>query len=214
MVLQGDTLTFYNTGVHLQYHVSTCANYFNDQQMPCQTKTGMILLKDVDQMEHVDIKPYCLELEVNGRQYLVVLQIDGELNEWQDDVYMHSAGGAVSQPYGFTHIGYVGWEACGGLRVAGQMAQAVLKHLGSIGFWNSYTSCVSCVISALVRTLARKLSHVISTPLISCGHSDALQVSTAMRVHPDLSTILGFSLMITRFHPATPSSTHLIPAHH
>ena len=89
----------------------------------------MILLKDVDRIERVDTKPYCLELEANGRRYLVALQSDGELYEWQDDVYVRSAGGAVSQPYGFTHVGHVGWESGGGLRVAGQTAQAVAREL-------------------------------------------------------------------------------------
>lgn len=98
-------------------------------QTPRRTKTGVILLRDVDRIERVDAKPYCLELEANGRRYLVALQSDGELYEWQDDVYVRSAGGTVSQPYGFAHVGHVGWEAGGGLRVTGQTAQAVAREL-------------------------------------------------------------------------------------
>jgi hypothetical protein len=112
MVLQDDTLTFYTTGVRLRLRVPTNLIVL---QTPRRTKTGLILLRDVDRIARVDAKPYCLELEANGRRYLVALQSDGELYELQDEVYVRSAGGTVSRPYGFAHVGHVGWEAGGGL---------------------------------------------------------------------------------------------------
>ncbi|KAF8332462.1 hypothetical protein F5887DRAFT_1077462 [Amanita rubescens] len=112
MVLQGDTLTFYNTGT------------------PRRIKTGVIQLKDVDRIERVDAKPYCLELEANGRRYLVALKSDGELYEWQDEVYVRSGSGGFSQPFGFAHVGHVGWDApSGGFTVVGATAQAAARLL-------------------------------------------------------------------------------------
>jgi hypothetical protein len=146
-------------------------------------------------MERVDIKLYCLELEANGRQYLVALQFDGELYEWQDDMYMRSAGGAVSQPYGFTHVGYVGWEARGGLRVARQTARAMLKlppaPCSCIALADIGLAACDCGRDIWVRMAGKAACK--EAPSSFPPHQFASQMAVVMhskspRVHPALST--------------------------
>jgi hypothetical protein len=57
----------------------------------------------------VDSKPYCLLLEAKERRYYLSFDNDGELYDWQEDVYSRSPLG-TGKPLGFIHNIHIGTE--------------------------------------------------------------------------------------------------------
>ncbi|KAJ9125151.1 hypothetical protein QFC22_000105 [Naganishia vaughanmartiniae] len=76
-----------------------------------QTPSSMIQLKDISDIQRVDLKPFCLEVEANGK---ATLKSDQELYEWQDDIYVRSPMLSVSGPTNFVHQVHVGFDAVSG----------------------------------------------------------------------------------------------------
>jgi len=73
------------------------------------TASYKIPLSQVSKIERVDSKPYCLLLEAKDRRYYLSFDNDGELYDWQEDVYSRSPLG-TGQPFGFIHNIHIGGE--------------------------------------------------------------------------------------------------------
>jgi len=71
---------------------------------------SVILLRDISNIERIDMKPYCLVLETKDRRYYLSLKSDEELYGWLDDVYSRSPLMGVSNPTNFVHKVHVGFD--------------------------------------------------------------------------------------------------------
>ena len=85
--------------------------YHSTQSSPPQS---IIPLKDITNIERVDLKPYCLLLETKDKRYHLALKNDEELYGWQDDVYSRSPSMGFSNPTNFTHKVHVGFDPISG----------------------------------------------------------------------------------------------------
>ncbi|GHJ85730.1 hypothetical protein NliqN6_2132 [Naganishia liquefaciens] len=79
-----------------------------------QTPSSMIQLKDISDIQRVDLKPFCLEVEANNKCTFIALKSDQELYEWQDLIYARSPMLSVSGPTNFVHQVHVGFDAVSG----------------------------------------------------------------------------------------------------
>ncbi|KAF9552088.1 Pkinase-domain-containing protein [Agrocybe pediades] len=75
---------------------------------------SIILLRDISNIERIDMKPYCLLLEVGNRRYFLAVKNDEELYGWLDDVYARSPLMGVSNPTNFVHKVHVGFDPVSG----------------------------------------------------------------------------------------------------
>ncbi|KAG1773703.1 Pkinase-domain-containing protein [Suillus placidus] len=75
---------------------------------------SVIPLKDITNIERVDLKPYCLLLETKDKRFLLALKNDEELYGWQDDVYSRSPLMGFSNPTNFVHKVHVGFDPISG----------------------------------------------------------------------------------------------------
>ncbi|KIJ64241.1 hypothetical protein HYDPIDRAFT_28677 [Hydnomerulius pinastri MD-312] len=75
---------------------------------------SVIPLKDITNIERVDLKPYCLLLETKDKRYHLALKNDEELYGWQDDIYSRSPLMGVSNPTNFVHKVHVGFDPISG----------------------------------------------------------------------------------------------------
>ncbi|PPQ96629.1 hypothetical protein CVT26_010668 [Gymnopilus dilepis] len=73
----------------------------------------VIWLRDISNVERIDMKPYCLLLESQGRRYFISLKNDEEVYGWLDDVYSRTLMGA-SNPTNFVHKVHVGFDPVSG----------------------------------------------------------------------------------------------------
>ncbi|KAG6830261.1 hypothetical protein H0H87_008651 [Tephrocybe sp. NHM501043] len=73
-----------------------------------------IPLDHITKIERVDLKPYCLLLQVKNRTYHLSFENDGELYDWQDDVYSRCPLIGVGNPSGFMHNVHVGFDQLSG----------------------------------------------------------------------------------------------------
>ncbi|KII83801.1 hypothetical protein PLICRDRAFT_180143 [Plicaturopsis crispa FD-325 SS-3] len=71
---------------------------------------SVIYLRDIANIERIDLKPYCLLLETKDKRYHLALKSDEELYGWQDDVYSRSPLMGVSNPTNFVHKVHVGFD--------------------------------------------------------------------------------------------------------
>ncbi|KAF9467025.1 hypothetical protein BDZ94DRAFT_97502 [Collybia nuda] len=73
-----------------------------------------IPLQYISKVERVDLKPFCLLLEVKlateKRQYYLSFKNDGELYDWHDDVYSRCPLVGGNNPSGFVHQVHVGFD--------------------------------------------------------------------------------------------------------
>ncbi|KAG6915634.1 hypothetical protein DXG01_010635 [Tephrocybe rancida] len=69
-----------------------------------------IPLDHITKIERVDLKPYCLLLQVKNRTYHLSFENDGELYDWQDDVYSRCPAIGVGNPSDFVHNVHVGFD--------------------------------------------------------------------------------------------------------
>ncbi|KAF8638148.1 hypothetical protein AX14_010224 [Amanita brunnescens Koide BX004] len=69
----------------------------------------IIYLRDISNIERIDLKPYCLLLESKDKRFYLSLKGDEELYGWQDDVYARTPMGA-SIPTNFVHKIHVGFD--------------------------------------------------------------------------------------------------------
>ncbi|KAF9477419.1 Pkinase-domain-containing protein [Pholiota conissans] len=75
---------------------------------------SVIFLRDIANIERIDMKPYCLLLEINQRRFFISLKNDEELYGWLDDVYSRSPLMGVSNPTNFVHKVHVGFDPVSG----------------------------------------------------------------------------------------------------
>ncbi|KAF8963248.1 kinase-like domain-containing protein [Flammula alnicola] len=75
---------------------------------------SVIWLRDISNIERIDMKPYCLLLETKDRRYFLSLKNDEELYGWLDDVYSRSPLMGVSNPTNFVHKVHVGFDPVSG----------------------------------------------------------------------------------------------------
>ncbi|KDR78111.1 hypothetical protein GALMADRAFT_224500 [Galerina marginata CBS 339.88] len=75
---------------------------------------SVIWLRDISNIERIDMKPYCLLLEAKDRKYFLSLKNDEELYGWLDDVYSRSPLMGVSNPTNFVHKVHVGFDPVSG----------------------------------------------------------------------------------------------------
>ncbi|RDB27310.1 Serine/threonine-protein kinase SKM1 [Hypsizygus marmoreus] len=74
-----------------------------------------IPLGNITKVERVDLKPYCLLLEAKGnRRYHLSFENDGELYDWQEDVYSRCPLIGGGNPFGFVHHVHVGFDPVSG----------------------------------------------------------------------------------------------------
>ncbi|KAF9643040.1 Pkinase-domain-containing protein [Thelephora ganbajun] len=72
--------------------------------------SGIISLRDITNIERIDLKPYCLLLETKDKRFHLSLKNDEELYGWQDDIYSRSPLMGVSNPTNFVHQVHVGFD--------------------------------------------------------------------------------------------------------
>ncbi|KAF8153857.1 hypothetical protein B0H34DRAFT_676757 [Crassisporium funariophilum] len=75
---------------------------------------SIIWLRDISNVERIDLKPYCLLLEANTRRFYLSLKSDEELYGWLDDIYSRSPLMGVSNPTNFVHKVHVGFDPVSG----------------------------------------------------------------------------------------------------
>ncbi|KXN85255.1 Serine/threonine-protein kinase CLA4 [Leucoagaricus sp. SymC.cos] len=75
---------------------------------------AVIWLRDISNVERVDLKPYCLFLETKDKKYWLSLKSDEETYGWQDDIYQRSPLMGVSNPTNFVHQVHVGFDSVTG----------------------------------------------------------------------------------------------------
>ncbi|KAG1751824.1 hypothetical protein EDB19DRAFT_1673839 [Suillus lakei] len=76
----------------------------------------VIPLKDITNIERVDLKPYCLLLETKDKRYHLALKNDEELYGWQDNVYSRSPLMGFSNPTNSVHKAHVGFDPISGVQ--------------------------------------------------------------------------------------------------
>ena len=117
LVLKEQTLSIHKSEVSVLYcpdlpHITirpvTAQQHFH----PLQTSSasGTINLRDITNIERIDLKPYCLLLETKDKRFHLSLKNDEELYGWQDDIYSRSPLMGVSNPTNFVHQVHVGFD--------------------------------------------------------------------------------------------------------
>ncbi|KAJ3206356.1 Protein kinase, partial [Entophlyctis luteolus] len=83
----------------------------------CETKqpSTIIFLKDVEQVQRSELKPYCFEIVTRDRSYFVACRSDEELYSWMDEVYQRSPLINISNPTNFVHQVHVGFDLSSGM---------------------------------------------------------------------------------------------------
>ncbi|KAJ3345736.1 Protein kinase [Entophlyctis luteolus] len=75
----------------------------------------IIFLKDVEQVQRSELKPYCFEIVTRDRSYFVACRSDEELYSWMDEVYQRSPLINISNPTNFVHQVHVGFDLSSGM---------------------------------------------------------------------------------------------------
>jgi hypothetical protein len=70
----------------------------------------LIFLRDITNIERVNLKPHCLLLETQEKRCLFSLKSDAELYGWQDDIYARSLSIGVGNPTSFSHHIHVAFD--------------------------------------------------------------------------------------------------------
>ncbi|KAK4689774.1 serine/threonine-protein kinase CLA4, partial [Tremellales sp. Uapishka_1] len=71
-------------------------------------------LNDVVDVQRVDLKPFCIELEVKDKLLYFAFRSDEEVYGWMEDIYSRSPLMGVSQPTNFVHQVHVGFDPISG----------------------------------------------------------------------------------------------------
>ena len=85
--------------------------------MPVQQSASpsfVCLLADVVDVQRVDLKPFCIEIETKDKLVYLALRSDEEVYGWMEDVYSRSPLMGVSQPTNFVHQVHVGFDPVSG----------------------------------------------------------------------------------------------------
>jgi hypothetical protein len=65
-------------------------------------------------VQRVDLKPFCIELEIKDKLLYFAFRSDEEVYGWMEDVYSRSPLMGVSQPTNFVHQVHVGFDPISG----------------------------------------------------------------------------------------------------
>ncbi|RSH90223.1 Protein kinase [Saitozyma podzolica] len=71
-------------------------------------------LEQVVDVQRVDLKPFCIELETKDKLFYFAFRSDEEVYGWMEDVYSRSPLMGVSQPTNFVHQVHVGFDPVSG----------------------------------------------------------------------------------------------------
>lgn len=71
-------------------------------------------LAEVVDVQRVDLKPFCVELEVKDKLLYFAFRSDEEVYGWMEDIYSRSPLMGVSQPTNFVHQVHVGFDPISG----------------------------------------------------------------------------------------------------
>lgn len=86
-------------------------------------------LADVIDVQRVDLKPFCIELEVKDKLVYFAFRSDEEVYGWMEDIYSRSPLMGVSQPTNFVHQVHVGFDPIsGGFTVSRWEQVFILSH--------------------------------------------------------------------------------------
>ncbi|KZT58181.1 Pkinase-domain-containing protein [Calocera cornea HHB12733] len=74
-----------------------------------------ISLRDIQSVSRVELRPYCLLIELTGSRKLhISFKSDAELYQWQEEIYSRSPSAGVSHPTDFVHKVHVGFDPVSG----------------------------------------------------------------------------------------------------
>lgn len=83
-------------------------------------------------VQRVDIKPFCVELEIKDKLIYFAFRSDEEVYGWMEDIYSRSPLMGVSQPTNFVHQVHVGFDpVSGGFTVCGNAVNLELTFAGT-----------------------------------------------------------------------------------
>nr|XP_019047495.1 STE/STE20/PAKA protein kinase [Kwoniella bestiolae CBS 10118]OCF26425.1 STE/STE20/PAKA protein kinase [Kwoniella bestiolae CBS 10118] len=71
-------------------------------------------LSDIQDVQRVDMKPFCIELETKDKLLYFAFRSDDEVYAWMDDIYNRSPLMGVSGPTNFVHQVHVGFDPVSG----------------------------------------------------------------------------------------------------
>ncbi|WWC87194.1 uncharacterized protein L201_002080 [Kwoniella dendrophila CBS 6074] len=71
-------------------------------------------LSEIQDVQRVDMKPFCIELETKDRLFYFAFRSDDEVYAWMDDIYNRSPLMGVSGPTNFVHQVHVGFDPVSG----------------------------------------------------------------------------------------------------
>ena len=94
-------------------------------------------LDDVIDVQRVDLKPFCIELEVKDKLLYVAFRCDEEVYGWMEDIYSRSPLMGVSQPTNFVHQVHVGFDpVSGGFTVSSALSYQVSEVFRTSPQWS------------------------------------------------------------------------------
>ncbi|RXK42212.1 STE/STE20/PAKA protein kinase [Tremella mesenterica] len=67
-------------------------------------------LPEIQDIQRVDLKPFCIEIEVKDKLFYFAFRSDEELYGWMEDIYSRSPLMGVSAPTNFVHQVHVGFD--------------------------------------------------------------------------------------------------------
>lgn len=79
-----------------------------------QSAAFNVPLSDVIDVQRVDLKPFCIEIETKDKLYYFAFRTDEEVYAWMDDIYSRSPLMGVSGPTNFVHQVHVGFDPISG----------------------------------------------------------------------------------------------------
>ena len=65
-------------------------------------------------VQRVDLKPFCVELEIKDKLLYFAFRSDEEVYGWMEDIYSRSPLMGVGQPTNFVHQVHVGFDPVSG----------------------------------------------------------------------------------------------------
>ncbi|ORX34348.1 kinase-like domain-containing protein [Kockovaella imperatae] len=76
--------------------------------------SSLLPLADVVDVQRVDLKPFCIEVEIKDKLVYLAFRTDEEVYAWMEDIYSRSPLMGVSQPTNFVHQVHVGFDPISG----------------------------------------------------------------------------------------------------
>jgi hypothetical protein len=110
LVLGGNELQVFKNEVGS--FVVTIRSRLTDQQ--ASSPQHLVDLEQVKDIQRVDLKPFCLEVEGKDKLYYFAFRTDEEVYAWMEDLYSRSPLMGVSQPTNFVHQVHVGFDPISG----------------------------------------------------------------------------------------------------